>query len=212
MFLGFLLYLCRRIMENKKEFLAKLSDLFIENGSKTVTMDDVAKAFGISKKTLYIKYKNKEELIEEVLRHKLDEIIERLKYLDQTVENAIERMLCRDEEIEKVASSNNTLLIKQLMKYYPAIFSKHMIEFSDKFSEVLIHNIEKGRSQGFYRENFDAEVYSRLFFQLIMSLESSPYLDTNDGNKAHYKRELMTMYMNAITTEEGKQILNKINY
>ena len=199
-------------MENKEEFLTKLSDLFIENGAKTLTMDDVAKAFGMSKKTLYVKYKNKEEIIEEVLRFKLDEIIKRLNYLDQTVDNAIERMFCRDEEIERVASSNNTLLIKQLIKYYPAIFNKHMIEFSEKFSEVLVHNIEKGRGQGFYRCNFDAEVYAKLFFQLIMSLESSPYLDINDDDRVHYKHEIMTMYMNAITTEKGKQILNKTNY
>ncbi len=199
-------------MENKQEFLTKLSDLFLENGAKSLTMDDVAKAFGISKKTLYKKYKNKEELIEEVLRYKLDEIIKRLKYLDQTIENAIERMFCRDEEIEIVANSNNTLLIRQLIKYYPTIFNKHMIEFSEKFSEVMVHNIEKGRGQGFYRNNFDAEVYAKLFFQLIMSLESSPYLDISVNEKVHYKHEVMTMYMNAITTEKGKQILNKINY
>jgi AcrR family transcriptional regulator len=198
-------------MDHNTQFLIKASQLFLDNGAKTLTMDDVAKAFGISKKTLYVKYKNKEELIEEVLRFKLDEIITRLKYLDQTVENAVERMFCRDEEIENVSTSNNTLLIKQLMKYYPAILDKHMLDFSEKFSEVMIHNIEKGRNQGYYRKNFDAEVYAKAFFQLIMSLESSPYIDTNTIDKIHYKHEVMNLYMNAITTEKGKQILNKIN-
>ena len=199
-------------MEDHKLFLRKVSQLFIENGAKSLTMDDIAKSFGISKKTLYIKYKNKEELIEEVLQFKLEEIISRLKYLDQTVENAIERMFCRDEEIDNVAYSNNTVLIKQLMKYYPTIFNKHMIKFADKFSEVLVHNIEKGRAQGYYRDNFDAEVYSKLFFQLLMSLEESLYVDTTILDKVHYKRELMSMYMNAITNEKGKQILKNITY
>ena len=199
-------------MEEHTIFITKVSQLFIENGAKTLTMDDVAKAFGISKKTLYIKYKNKEELIEEVLQFKLSEIIARLKYLDQTIENAIERMLCRDDEIDNLSHSNNSLLIRQLMKYYPAIFEKHMIEFSDQFEEVLVHNILKGRAQGYYRENFDAEVYSKLFFQLVMSMEGSLYLDSNTINKDHYKQELMSMYMNAITTEKGKKILKNINY
>ena len=199
-------------MEHNTEFIIKASQLFIDNGAKSLTMDDVAKAFGISKKTLYLNYKNKEELIEAVLRHKLDEIISRLRYLDQTVENAIERMLCRDEQIEKVSNSNNTLLIKQLMKYYPGIFTKHMIEFSEKFAEVLIHNIEKGRKQGFYRENFDAQLYAKIFFQLIMSLESAPYIELKDSDKDHYKHEVMKLYLNAITTEKGKEILNKINH
>ena len=46
-------------MDEKTFFLSKASELFIENGAKTLTMDDVAKEFGISKKTLYQKYKNK---------------------------------------------------------------------------------------------------------------------------------------------------------
>lgn len=199
-------------MEENNIFLAKVSQLFIDNGAKTLTMDDIAKAFGISKKTLYIKYKNKEELIEEVLRFKLDTIVERLKYLDQTIENAIERMFCKDKEIDHVVDSNNTLLIKQLMKYYPAIFSQHMIEFSDKFSEVLVHNIEKGREQGYYRDDFDAEVYAKLFFQMVMSLEDSLYVDASMINKDHYKQQLMSMYINAITNEKGKQFLKKINH
>ena len=199
-------------MEEHTIFITKVSQLFIENGAKTLTMDDVAKAFGISKKTLYIKYKNKEELLEEVLEYKLHEVIARLKYLDQTIENAIERMLCRDDEIDNLSHSNNSLLIRQLMKYYPAIFEKHMIEFSDQFAEVLVHNILMGRAQGYYRENFDAEVYSKLFFQLVMSMEGSLYLDSNTINKDHYKQELMSMYMNAITTEKGKKILKNINY
>ena len=46
-------------MEEKTNFLSKATQLFIENGAKFVTMDEIAKEFGISKKTLYQKYKNK---------------------------------------------------------------------------------------------------------------------------------------------------------
>lgn len=198
-------------MEDHPQFLFNVSQLFIENGAKSLTMDDIAKTFGISKKTLYVKYKNKEQLIAEVLTYKLDEIIIRLKHLDLQVDNAVERMFCRDEEIDNLADSNNTLLIKQLMKYYPTIFTKHMIDFSEKFTEVLVHNIEKGRKQGYYREDFDEVVYAKLFFQLIMSYEGSPYINTKQADRMHFKNQMMNLYMNAITNEEGKKILNKIN-
>jgi len=200
----------RPIMDDKQNFLVKAADLFIENGAKTVTMDDVANAFGISKKTLYQMFRNKEELLEEILRYHLDLVISRLKQLDLSVDNAIERMVCRDEEIERISHSNKTILIKQLMKYYPAIFNKHMLNFSEKFSEVLVQNIEKGRRQGFYRNDFDAVVYSKIFFQLVMSYDNSPYIDTSTLDREHYKDELMMMYMHAITTEKGKETIKKI--
>jgi len=197
-------------MDDKQNFLVKAAELFIENGAKTVTMDDVANAFGISKKTLYQMFRNKEELLEEILRYHLDLVISRLKQLDLSVDNAIERMVCRDEEIERISHSNKTILIKQLMKYYPAIFNKHMLNFSEKFSEVLVQNIEKGRRQGFYRDDFDAVVYSKIFFQLVMSYDNSPYIGTSTLDRDHYKDELMMMYMPAITTEKGKETIKKL--
>lgn len=194
-----------------KKFLENVVDLFIENGAKTLTMDDIAKEFGMSKKTLYQMYTNKEALLEDVLQFKLKEVIEKLNELDIQTENAVERMFCRDEQIEKAAQSNNSLLIRQLVKYYPAIFNKHMMEFSERFAEVLIHNIARGREQGYYRTDFDAAVYARIFFQLVMSYDSSPFLDTSGIERVHYNDEALMFYMNAITTEKGKEQLKKYN-
>lgn len=195
------------IMEDKNHFLQKATELFIEHGAKTLTMDDVAKEFGISKKTLYQKYKNKEALLEDVLAFKLEEIITKMKKLDLEIDNAIERMFCRDEDIERAIMSNESALIKQLVKYYPTIFIRHMTDFSDKFSEVLVHNIEKGRKQGYYREDFDAKVYARIFFQLMMSYDSSPFMENCCAGRQQYIDAALLFYMNVITTEKGKEIL-----
>ena len=198
-------------MEDNTQFLEKATELFIEHGSKTLTMDDIAKEFGMSKKTLYQKYANKEALLEDVLAFKLEEVIVKLNELDIQVENAVDRMFCRDEHIERAVQSNNSLLIRQLIKYYPAIFNKHMMDFAEKFSEVMVHNIERGRQQGYYREDFNATIYAKLFFQLLMSYESSPFLDTSTIDKTEYKNEAIMFYMNAITTEKGKEQLKKYN-
>lgn len=198
-------------MEDNTQFLEKATELFIENGSKTLTMDDIAREFGISKKTLYQKYKNKEALIEEVLDFKLKEIIEKMRKLDTEVENALERIFCRDEQMERAVSSNKSMMIRQLVKYYPAIYHKHMANFSEKFTEVLVKNIEKGRKQGVYREDFNAEINAKLFIQMMMSYDSSPIFEVNKINRHDFNIEVMMLYMNAITTEKGKEVLKKHN-
>lgn len=195
-----------------KSFLEKVAELFIENGAKTLTMDDIAREFGMSKKTLYQKYTTKEALLEDVLEYKLTEVIEKLNKMDKQIENAVDRMYCRDEEIEKAARSNNSVLIRQLLKYYPAIFNKHMMNFSERFTEVLVQNIERGREQGYYRTDFDAALYASIYFQMVMSYDSSPFLDTSKTDRAEYSNVALNFYMNAITTELGKQQLIKYNH
>lgn len=197
-------------MDTNEKFLEKATELFLEHGSKTLTMDDIAKEFGMSKKTLYQKYKNKEALLEEVLDFKLTEIIDKMERLDIEIENVVERMFCRDEQIEKAINSNKSMLIKQLVKYYPTIFNKHILKFSEKFSQVLVRNILKGRELGYYRSDFNEEIYAKLFFQLVMSYESSPYINIEGIEGDAFHQEAMMMYMNAITTEKGKKILKEI--
>ena len=197
-------------MTNDQTFIAKVTELFLENGAKTLTMDDIAKEFGMSKKTLYKDYKNKEVLLEEVLSYSLNGVLEKIKNLDEKVENAIDRMFLRDEEIEKASTTNNSIMLRQLIKYYPQIFNRHMKDFSEKFSAIMVHNIERGRKQGYYREDFDALFYARLFFQLVMSF-NSPFLDTGGLSRSDYHYESLKFYMSAITTEKGKEYMKAIN-
>lgn len=197
-------------MEFKTEFLTRVAELFLEFGAKTLTMDEVAREFGISKKTLYQRYRNKEALLEDVLHLKLQEIIDKMQQLDLEIDNAIDRMLCRDEVIYKAVDSNNTVLIKQLLRYYPSIFSTHMQNFSEKFSDVLIHNIQRGRKQGFYRDDFDERIYSKFFVPLIMSYDSSTFVDVSEIERLEYQNGVMEFYLQAITTEKGKQYLKSI--
>ncbi len=195
----------------EKTLIERVSQLFLENGAKTVTMDDIAKELGMSKKTLYQQYKNKDELLEDVLAHGMNRILERMKNLDNKIDNAIERMFSRDEDIERASMTNDSILLRQLIKYYPHIFNKHILLFSEKFSDILVHNIERGREQGYYRQDFDAHFHAKIFFQLIMSYNNSPYMDTAYISRTDYHHEALKFYMNAITTEKGREYLKTLD-
>ena len=198
-------------MDEKEEFLETASKLFIENGAKTLTMDEVAREFSISKKTLYQMYKNKEALLEDVLNYQLQKVIEKMEMLDSKVENAVARMFCRDEEIAEAVRTNNSMLIRQLVRYYPTIFYSHMKRFGNRFATVLIRNIHKGREQGLYRTNFDEKTYAKLFLQLMMSYDASPIFDQEERERTDFMEEVILMYMHSITTEKGKKELEKLN-
>lgn len=194
----------------EKTLIEKVSQLFLENGAKTVTMDDIAKELGMSKKTLYQQYKNKDMLLEDVLAYGMNNILETMENLDNKIDNAIERMFSRDEDIERASRTNDSILLRQLIKYYPHIFNKHILLFSEKFSDILVHNIERGRAQGYYREDFDANFYAKIFFQLIMSYNTSPYLNITDITRPQFHHEALMFYMNAITTEKGKEYIRSL--
>ena len=198
-------------MSEKIIFLEKVSNLFFENGAKAVTMDDVAKHVSISKRTLYEEYVNKEALLTAILDFKLEKVIDTMKNIAAENTNAIEKILIREKDFEKFSSTNQSVFVRQLLKYYPALFDQHILNMNEKISDILFKNIIKGRTEGLYRENFNESLYIRFFLQIMLSFENSVLFENEQCQRSQFCFEGVTFYLYSITTEKGRKILAKIN-
>lgn len=199
-------------MSADREFLLKVAELFAENGAKTLTMDDIAKEFAMSKKTLYQHYKNKEDLLTEVLDYKLDLVVETLLLNDSKSENAIERMFLREKDFESFSRTNKTTFIRQLIKYYPSIYNQHILSIDEKISKIVTHNIKLGRDQGYYRADFDERLYIKFLLQLMFSYEDSPLFENEVNDRQCFCLEVMVFYMHSIATKKGKDFLKDFDF
>lgn len=200
-------------MEENKIFLKKVSDLFYMHGAKSLTMDEIAREFSMSKKTLYQQYKTKEVLIAEILNYILDEMVEKL-YLENIQDvNPIANMFCREKNMDELSRSNRTLFVRQLQKYYPTLFENHLVAMDKKISAIIIENIKKGRKLGLYRDDFDANFYSKLLLHLFISIESSILFENEKTDEQRIKdqNEIMKFFLHSIATEKGSEILNNYN-
>ena len=200
-------------MNDEINFLQKVSELFFLQGAKSLTMDEIAREFSMSKKTLYQQYKNKEELIAEVLQFILDRMVEKLQ-IDQSENiNPIENMFCREQNMQEFSKSNRTLFIRQLQKYYPTLFENHLLEMDKKISTIIVGNIEKGRQLDYYRKDFDAAFYSKLLLHLFISVESSNLFERENSpeQREKEKNEIMKFFLHSIATEKGTEFLKNYN-
>ncbi|MDY3317848.1 TetR/AcrR family transcriptional regulator [Riemerella anatipestifer] len=193
--------------------MKKVSDLFLQNGAKSLTMDEIARAFSMSKKTLYQNYKNKEILLEEVLNFLLKQLLEQLKAEEEKNLNPIEKMLLREPKIEQISKNNKTFFVRQLIKYYPEIYNMHIVDVYKGVYEILKHNVSKGREQGLYEKNFDIETYTKYFLELMFAFDSSPLFEEEQkGGRSNHCQGVVRFYLNAIVTPKGKEILNQLEY
>ncbi len=198
-------------MDDKELFLEKLAGLFLLNGAKTFTMDDIAKEFSISKKTLYQFYTNKEALLEDVLKYKVEKVIGFLLQIDQKNGNAIEIMLLRNKVINEVIESDKSSFILQLIKYYPEVYHNHILFVTDKIDKLITENYLIGMNSGLYRSDLRYQTYIKLYMTLIFAMDTSPlYKDTDLTEKEADCNVALQFYLDAIVTDEGKKQLKKI--
>lgn len=198
-------------MEQKNKFLEKALALFLENGAKTLTMDDIAREFGMSKRTIYQHYKNKEELLDSVLDFHTDMVISKLKAITEIENlNSVEKMLIRDEDLQKLSNNQKSIFIRQVKKYYSNLSKKNAIKAYEKLKTIFISNIEQGQKEGLYRKNIDVEVVVKMVIVLMFSYDESPLMESAnaDGlNQCGFSKQVIKFYLNAIVTEEGRKFL-----
>ncbi|MFT3919315.1 TetR/AcrR family transcriptional regulator [Cloacibacterium sp.] len=196
-------------MDDKKCFLEKLFELFHVYGAKTLTMDDIAKEFSISKKTLYQKYKHKEDLICDVLDFISDEGLDEIEKVREEYDCPIESLLVSGARMDEITCKQKNIFVIQLLKYYPDIFHSHQVSVSVRIIKILREDFEKGIKLGYFREDIPIDLYIKFLITLFFSTDISPIF-TEETDKKSLSVAMKLLYLDAIVTDEGKQRLNEL--
>ena len=157
----------------KEKIIEKATDLFLNLGFKSVTMDDIANALGVSKKTIYKYFKNKTALVKAVTSFVFENIScgidgicdQKLDPLDELF--AIKKLVMMHLKDEKSSPQY------QLQKYYPEIYESLKDRQYHTIRDCVIENLNQGIKSGVYRENIDVEFVSRIYFHGITAIKDS---------------------------------------
>ena len=117
-------------------------ELFLTAGIKSVTMDDIAKHLGMSKKTIYQFFKDKNELVIALTKKKLKEDEDQVAEIISRSGNVIEEMINMMKCSEEIFSRINPIVIHDMQKYHPDAWK----QFQNFKSGVMIHTMEIGRA------------------------------------------------------------------
>lgn len=196
----------------KDQILIKATDMFLTLGFKSVTMDEIATEMGISKKTIYKYFSNKELLIEESTQLVHKEVIETIDKIVAKNFNAIEENFQIRRMFKEMFKYSETSPVYELKRHYPEIYQK-VVGYQIEICEGCFrNNILKGISEGLYRENIDVENYVKFYYTLIFSISENTALERDANNLEHkaleYHTRAMATLAGIIELEKQLQIIN----
>jgi AcrR family transcriptional regulator len=164
--------------EKLDRILSESLRLFKKNGIRSVSMDDVSKELGMSKKTIYQYFSNKSELVEKVLDYMHDQESKVCIDGDVTKMNAIDILLAVSQNVSKQMKDMNPINAFELQKYYPAIFREFVIKKRDHVFEQVKQNFSQGISEGIYRNDLDIDLVARLYIQKLVDVHDPEFLSS----------------------------------
>src|SRR4051794_1731059 len=109
-------------MPVKERIMETALRMFRMYGIKSVTMFDISRESGVSKKTVYEHFRDKEDLVHEGMSFLLNGHVEQFKDFRQHSANAIEELIRELEYMELLGKTVNPVMLYEVQKYHPGIW------------------------------------------------------------------------------------------
>lgn len=194
----------------KEKIIEKATEMFMTLGFKSVTMDDIAAEMGISKKTIYAHFSNKETIIAVTTDAIFEQVSHTINCIADLEKNPIEELYDIKKCVMDHMRNEKTSPNHQLQKYYPAIYQNIKSRQFNFMQECVVKNLQRGLELQLYRENIDVQFVSRIYFNGVTGIKE----DALFPHTMFEGRALFDMYLEyhlrGIVTPKGRKILNEL--
>lgn len=183
--------------------------LFMQYGLRSVSMDDIAAALGISKKTIYKFYADKDALVEDVIDSLIAKNRESCRYDQQQADNAIHEIFLAIELMMEIFRTMNPALVFDMQKYYPAAFRKFAEHKNKYMLGVIKANMLRGIEEGLYREDIDIEILSRFRVESMMIPFNPEFHSKLKTTLMEIEKEILLHFLFGMVSPKGYKMAVK---
>lgn len=189
--------------ELKERIIQTAVQSFCTHGIKSITMDDIAASLGISKRTLYEVFADKESLLEECILKGQQDGDEFVRGVLATSSNVLEVLLrCYQRSIEKFHTTNKKFF--EDIKKYPKAYEL-MKSDRNRSSEDIVRFFKEGVTQGIFREDVNFAIVHLLVRDQLDLLMNSDIC--NEYSFIEVYESIMFTFLRGVSTEKGARVL-----
>ena len=194
--------------ETKARIQKAAHDLVMQYGIRSVSMDDIANNLGMSKKTIYQYFKDKDELVEAVV----DEVISTNQCackqdIDRS-ENAVHEIFLVMEMMAEMFKTMNPSILHDMQKYHPAAFSKFKKHKNEFLYNVCTQNLLRGVQEGLYRHEMAVDILCRYRVETMFIPFNPEFQQSLKHSLAKIEEEILMHFLFGLVSQKGyKQII-----
>jgi len=200
-------YICTMFTEQQEKWLQRVAELFLRYGIKALTMDDVARELGISKKTLYQFVESKDDLVNKVMEIHLTVECSRAEEISNASADALDEMLLVIRENLGDMQRMKSNIVFELQKYHREAWEKIQAYQRGFLYDVVRNNLNRGVAEGLYRADFDVDIVSKLHLAQTFAIFDEAWFPKPPYNSVTLFREAIMHYLHGVLSEKGRREL-----
>ena len=193
----------------KERIQTKAQELFRRYGVKSVTMDEIASQLGVSKKTIYQFFSDKDELVLAVANNLISFAENSCSDHMSSAEDAIQEIFRAMDFGQKILEEINPAMLYDLEKYHPEAF-RNFLKYKNSFmKKTLENNLRIGIQEELFREDINIEILTRYRLETMFMVLNQDVFPSNRFKFDEVHRALMEHFLYGIASLKGMKLINK---
>ncbi len=196
------------MIDQRSNIIQTAGEMFFRLGIRSVSIDDICRDLGMSKKTFYVYFESKDALIEQLLQANLDYIAGKMEDLlalgdfRQLVKAFIKRQEAEKNDVRRVPQ-----LVYDLKKYYPRQFADFQVRCFETQKSYIVRYLELGVAQGLVRADLNIELTAVLFAKIHSdAIRDFEIIEAHNHNMHQLAHTAMDVFVRGVLSEEGLKL------
>jgi AcrR family transcriptional regulator len=194
----------------KREIITQATTIYLKFGIKSVTMDEMARQLGISKKTLYSYVADKNELVEQCVLLEHEGEVCQIGEINKQFENAIDEMLAISRYVAGTLKKIHPSIFFDLAKYHPNALKITNTHKRDFVRGCVVDNLQRGIKQGLYRSNLNVEIVSTIYLATMDHMMLGDIFPESPFSLDSIYQEFFRYHIKGISSASGLEYLNEL--
>jgi AcrR family transcriptional regulator len=199
-------------MDIRERIRVKAEELFMQYGIRSVSMDDIATQLGMSKKTLYQYFSDKDELVDEVLNNEINEMQDNCVDCSKHAADAVHEIFLTIDHVEEQLRHMNPMVLYDLEKFHFKTYQKFQQHKQKFLYDIIRKNIEWGIRDELFRPELQVDVMSKFRLESIMIPFNIIAFPPAKYNLADVTREILEHFVHGLATPKGYKLIQKYKH
>ncbi|MEY3398786.1 MAG: hypothetical protein RL220_1380 [Bacteroidota bacterium] len=193
----------REMTEKEISLLDSAVKVFMRFGVKSINMDDMARHLGVSKKTLYLHFKDKEDMLARGMRRLCITDDQAVAEICSRGLNAIDESLEIMKFVSAMLRDLHPSIVFDIEKYHPEVYREMMENRQSCIYGIIYGNLKKGQKEGLYRKDMKAEIIAGLYIAKMTSVFDTRLFPNQEFTAAQLYDEFFIYHIRGIASPAG---------
>jgi len=193
-------------MEIDERIIAAAGALFMKYGTRSVTMDDIARELSVSKKTIYQYYKDKDEIVTLASAMQIEQDKKEFDEVFETSGSAIEEMVKISQCLRKMVREINPSLLYDLQKYHKKAWDLYLDYKTSYIKNSVASNLKRGIEEGYYRNDINPEIMAAYRVEQVQMAFDDKIFSRSEFDFKEVHMQLFDHFLHGLLTDKGRKL------